>query len=33
MVASKLNVQKRKISVKELLLNQFKAELAAIKPR
>lgn len=33
MVASKLNVQKRKISVKELLLNQFKAELAAIKSR
>jgi hypothetical protein len=33
MVVSKLNVQKRKISVKELLLNQFKAELAAIKSR
>jgi hypothetical protein len=33
MVVSKLNVQKRKISVKELLLNQFKAELAAIKMR
>jgi hypothetical protein len=33
MVVSKLNVQKRKISVKELLLNQFKAELAALKSR
>jgi hypothetical protein len=33
MVASKLSVQKRKISVKELLLDQFKAELAAIKGR
>jgi hypothetical protein len=32
-VVSKLNIQKRKISVKELLLNQYKAELAALKEK
>jgi hypothetical protein len=33
LVVSKLNIQKRKISVKELLLNQFKAELAALRQK
>lgn len=33
MVVSKLNIQKRKISIKELLLNQFKSDLAALKQK
>jgi hypothetical protein len=33
LVVSKLNIQKRKISMKELLLNQFKSELAELKQK